>query len=52
MSGERKKEGEDEGCGVKRKVRRDEKDVRMVAKVMKVWKWWQMKGGGEKQTEE
>jgi hypothetical protein len=40
MRGERKK-GEEEGCG-----------VRMVAKAMKVWKWWQMKGGGEKQTEE
>jgi hypothetical protein len=33
-----------EGMGLKGKVKRDEKDVRTVAKAMKVWKWWQKKG--------
>jgi hypothetical protein len=33
-----------EGVGLKGKVRRDEKGVRTVAKVM-VWKWWQKERG-------
>lgn len=44
MRSEREKKEKEgmKGAGLKRKVSRDEKGMRSVANVMKVWKWWQL----------
>lgn len=49
MRSERKKKEKEgmKGVGLKRKVSWDEKGMRSVANVMKVWKWWQK---GEKRA--